>query len=205
MLRAVAGRNPGSPEPSSFGITWPRAPRARARDDRRVDQNLGEQGAHDAHPARSTCAWVTCGRTQSTRAPATDLEIRLDARMAVNLGAELQRLARGIGASGSARFNAWGRSSTAGSRAIAIEEVGVDTRATWGVVSARKTSCDPRVGRRGLKVCKVQRLAPVPLDSDSRSPAAEHHQFIAIAARRIEQVAEVPPQWRASEGSTSAM
>ena len=106
--------------------------------------------------------------------------------MAVDLGAELQRLARGMRA---ARARMQHRAAVAQARdALAVEQVGIDAGDLWRAVGAQAHHAARELIDQ-LEGLQIERLAGAAEQRFQMFQQRRHDQFIAIATRCIEQVA----------------
>ena len=115
-----------------------------------------------------------------------DLGVGFEPRMAVDLGAELQRLARRVRAVGPGVDH---RTAVAQPRyACAIEQVGIDARDLWRGVGAQTHAASRQLVDQ-LEGLQVERFAGTGQEGFEMLEQRRHHQLVAIATGGVEQLA----------------
>lgn len=158
-----------------------------ARDGRRIDRHAGEQRAHDARIGQvDDDRALHAGCVQAIEPEAQDLGIGFEPRMAVDLGAELERLARRVRAVGPGVHH---RAAVAEPRhAAAVEQVRVDARDLRRGVGAQAHAAPGQLVDQ-LEGLQVERLSGAGKKGFQVLQQRRHHQLVAIATGGIEQLA----------------
>ena len=152
----------------------------------RVDRHAGEHGADDARIGEIDDDVLDAGDVQAFERQIEDLEVGLQAFMAVDLGAELERLA---GRTAAGRPGVQHRSAIAQARdVLAIQHVGIDARDLRRAVGAQAERPAAQLVDQ-LERLQVERVAGA---RQQRLDVLEHrrdHQLEAEAGGGIEQTA----------------
>ena len=154
--------------------------------DRGIDGNAREQPAHDAHVRKVDGEIAHPRGLQAIEREQQGLEVRLQTRVAIDLGAELQRLARGMRAIGPRVQH--GAAVAKPRDALAIEQVRVDARDLRRGVRAQAHH-PPGELVDELEGLQVERLAGAGQQRLQVLQQRRHHQLAAVAARGVEQQA----------------
>jgi hypothetical protein len=150
---------------------------------RAIERGAGEQAAQDACIAQVEKQPFDTGGTQAVERQILDLEIGFEAGMAVELGAELQRLAGRLQAR-RARVD-HGAAIAKPSHAGAVQQVGVNARDL-----RRRVGAQPERAAAGLvdqlEGAQLELVAGAGEQRLEMLDQRRHHQFVAVGASAVE-------------------
>ena len=152
---------------------------------RGVDHHAGEHTTHDARVTEVDHRGLDAGRLQPVEREFDHLEVGLEPAVAVDLGAELQRLSRRVHAR---RPGVQNRTAVAQARhALAVEQVRIDARDLRRRVGTHAQRAPAELVDQ-LEGAQVQRVTGARQQRFEVLEQRRHHQLEAVAAREIEQV-----------------
>ena len=160
--------------------------RVHSRQLTRSQPGLGKQGMDDAGIGKVDRAAHHIRRCQRVQGECENFQVRLEAGVAINLCAELQRLAAGLRAG---RQGVQDRAAiTQAGDTLAVEQVGVNARHLRGAVGAYTE----RAARELVHQFEGLQIQPLVAATEQRLQVLHegwHHQLVAVATGHVEQLA----------------